>query len=108
MVGALLGLLPRVAPGWCPPNGIDGSSARELWLHVMSWLNLGLAGRFFAGRVLGALALLMEYPPRPVTVSARASVTMVARPATPVVAAAASRRPKLGLQPALLAQGQIA
>ena len=107
----MLGLLPRIVPGWCPPSGVDGSSARELWLQMMSWLNLGLAGRYFAGRLLGMLAVAMAYPPRPVVaVTTRAIAPAGRRPAMPaaVVAVAVSRQPNLALERGLLAQGQIA
>lgn len=78
-VGTLFGLLPRFAPGWCPPTGVDGSSARELWLQMMSALLIGVALVYCAQRALNVLASMLEYDPQ-----RRASA--MARPAFPAVA----------------------
>lgn len=60
-VGTVFGLLPRFAPGWCPPTGIDGTSARELWLQLMSALLIGIAVLHLARRMLTLAASLLEY-----------------------------------------------
>ncbi len=62
-VGTIFGLVPRFAPGWCPPTGLDGTSARELWLQLMSALLIGVALVFCAQRALSVLASILEYDP---------------------------------------------
>jgi hypothetical protein len=51
--GLVMGLLPVLAPAWFPPAGIDGSSARALWLEVMGAVQTALG----AGWLLGPLAM---------------------------------------------------
>lgn len=63
-VGTVFGLLPRFAPGWCPPIGVDGTSAREIWLQCMSALLIGVALQHCLRRVLGVLATMLEYDPQ--------------------------------------------
>ncbi len=58
-LGTLVGLMPRLAPGWC--HGIGGAGARELWLQFMSFVQIGLAGVYFFRRVCTYLATVMEY-----------------------------------------------
>lgn len=43
LLGTVFGLLPRFAPGWCPVTGVDGTSARELWLQLMGAVQIGVA-----------------------------------------------------------------
>ncbi|HWL15829.1 MAG TPA: hypothetical protein VNR00_09500 [Opitutus sp.] len=62
-VGTVFGLLPRFAPGLCPV-GLDGSSARELWLQLMSAVLIGVAVISIGQRVLSVLASMLEYDPR--------------------------------------------
>jgi len=57
-------LLPRFAPGWCPPTGMDGTSAREIWLQLMSALLIGVALVFCVQRALAVLATMLEYDPQ--------------------------------------------
>lgn len=65
-----MGLLPSIAPTWFPPTGIDGSSARAMWLHVMGVVQAILGG----ARVLWQFAVpavinwLAYVPPTPATV----------------------------------------
>jgi hypothetical protein len=42
--GFVMGLLPLLAPAWFPPTGIDGTSARAVWLEVMGGVQLVLGG----------------------------------------------------------------
>lgn len=63
MVGAVLGYLPDIFPGWCPATGVDGSSAGALWLNLMGTVQIAIAMSYFARRVLGSIAMLMEYAP---------------------------------------------
>jgi|GEM_PF-2632405 hypothetical protein len=63
-VGTIFGLLPRFAPGWCPPTGLDGTSAREIWLQLMSALLIGVAVVYCAQRALSGLAAMLEYKPQ--------------------------------------------
>jgi hypothetical protein len=63
-VGAVLALIPRIAPGWCPSTGVDGSSTRTIWLQIMSFIQLGLGVSYFAHRTLVGLASLLEYAPQ--------------------------------------------
>lgn len=39
-----MGLLPQLAPTWFPPTGLDGSSARALWLELMGVVQTLLGG----------------------------------------------------------------
>jgi hypothetical protein len=84
-VGAVCALIPRYAPELCDAAGFDGSSARQIWLQIMSLVLMGLGLAHFARRTLVGLASLLEYtPPTLAPVPARA-----AQPAfRPVVAAA--------------------
>lgn len=63
MLGTVFGMLPSLAPGWCPPNGVDGSSTRGLWLEFMSTVLIGIAMIYFARRVLANLVVLLESTP---------------------------------------------
>ena len=63
-VGAVLALLPRIAPGWCPADGVDGSSTRTIWLQIMSFVQMGLGVSYFANRTLVGLMSLLEYTPQ--------------------------------------------
>lgn len=60
VVGVISGLLPRWAPGLCA-TGLDGASTREIWLQVMSAVQVGIAGIYFLGRVGSWLATVMPY-----------------------------------------------
>jgi len=60
-LGTVLGLLPQMAPGWCQVTGVDNSSTRQLWLQVMSFVQIGLAGGYFFRRLFRYLAVVMEY-----------------------------------------------
>ena len=88
-VGAVLALIPRFAPGLCPSTGVDGSSTREIWLQIMSFVLLGLGVSYFAHRTMLGLASLLEYAPQ--------SAFTFATESLPVVPAV---RPALG-KPAL-------
>ena len=79
-VGAVLALIPRFAPDWCPSTGVDGSSTRTIWLQIMSFVQLGLGVAYFAHRTLLGFASLLEYAPQ----SAFAAATE-SRPAVPLV-----------------------
>jgi hypothetical protein len=63
-VGAVLALIPRIAPGWCLPTGVDGSSTRTIWLQIMSFVLMGLGVSYFAHRTLIGFASLLEYTPQ--------------------------------------------
>ena len=77
-VGAVLALIPRIAPGWCPADGVDGTSTRTIWLQIMSFVQMGLGVSYFANRTLVGLMSLLEYTPQP----GYATTTRV-RPALP-------------------------
>jgi hypothetical protein len=77
--GAVLALVPRLAPGLCPFSGMDGSSTRMIWLQLMSLVLLGLGLSYFARRTLVGLGSLLEYAPR--AEGAYAGATRVAVPA---------------------------
>lgn len=87
-VGTIFGLLPRFAPGWCPPTGIDGTSPRELWLQLMSTVMIGIAVVYCGRRILSALAMMLEYDPQrrlartPAPAMPAAVQVPVARPVT--------------------------
>lgn len=69
-LGLVMGFLPSLVPAWLPPTGIDGSSARAMWLQAMGVVQIALGG---AG-VLGQLAVpavidwLAFVPPTPAPV----------------------------------------
>ena len=63
-VGTVFGLLPRFAPGLCPVTGVDGTSAREMWLQLMSALLIGIALVYSVQRMFSVLASMMEYDPQ--------------------------------------------
>jgi hypothetical protein len=63
MLGTIFGLLPRWFPGWCSATGTFGSSARELWLELMSFVQIGLAGGYFLQRVCSAVGSMLEFVP---------------------------------------------
>jgi hypothetical protein len=99
-VGVLLARLPQLAPHWLGLQTVDGSSTREIWLRIMSWVQLGIGGGYLAGRVLNALAGLLAFtPPAPEevvsaavaprvvplrTVRARSVAPQLDRPALPL------------------------
>jgi len=60
-LGTIVGLMPRLAPGWCHVTDIGSASARELWLQFMSFVQIGLAGAYFFRRVCAYLGTVMEY-----------------------------------------------
>lgn len=62
-VGAVCALIPRYAPSLCESAGVDGTSARQLWLQIMSIALMGLGLVYFARRTLVGLASLLEYTP---------------------------------------------
>ncbi|HYP18300.1 MAG TPA: hypothetical protein VEQ65_13895 [Opitutus sp.] len=90
-VGTVFGLLPRFAPGWCPANGVDGTSAREIWLQLMSALLIGVAVCYIIQRACSALASMLEYDPQQAEAAVwRDESFAQARPATVAQAAGAS------------------
>jgi len=42
LFGAVMWMLPAVAPEMFPRNGLDGSSTRALWMQVMSVVHLAV------------------------------------------------------------------
>jgi hypothetical protein len=89
-VGAVLALIPRLAPGLVESAGVDGSSTQTIWLQIMSFVLMGIGVSHFAQRTLVGLASLLEYAPQ----SAFARATE-ARPAVPAL------RPVVATAPAL-------
>ena len=87
-MGAVLALIPRFAPGLCSSTGADGSSARTIWLQLMSFVQMGLGLAYFARRSLAGLASLLEYSPQ--LALATAEVRPAQQPAFP--------RPALNVQ----------
>lgn len=61
-LGTVLGLMPRLAPGWCHVTSLESASTRELWLQFMSFVQIGLAGVYFLGRLGIYFATVMETP----------------------------------------------
>lgn len=82
-VGAVFALIPRYAPGWCESTGLDGSSTRQLWLQIMSFVLMGLGLVHFARRTMVGLASLLEYTPQPAqaTLALRGAQPAYVRPA---------------------------
>jgi len=60
-MGAVFALMARIAPGW-----IDSSSTRQIWLQIMSLVQMGLGLAYFARRTFVGLASLLEYTSRSV------------------------------------------
>lgn len=48
LAGLGMWLLPTLAPTWVASTGVDGSSARELWLQVMAVVNLAIGAAYLA------------------------------------------------------------
>jgi hypothetical protein len=83
--GALRWLLPAVAPGWFPPTGIDGSSARALWIQLMGVVQCAIGASFLLrGQVIPAVARWLAAA-RPVAVLTQAPVPQGAARVSPPV-----------------------
>jgi hypothetical protein len=104
LVGSVLALIPRIAPGWCVA-GTTG--AREAWLQMMSLIQIGMALSHFARRGFRALVALMEYNPQQMSAAVAVPVIGVLAEASQVAIRARERartflpRPK-GLKTGLL------
>ncbi|MCX6952426.1 MAG: hypothetical protein NTV51_09710 [Verrucomicrobia bacterium] len=59
----LMVVLPQIAPGLCPRNGFDGTSGRQLWLHVMGALQVTLGGSVCLWNLTSAAMALAETLP---------------------------------------------
>src|SRR5690349_3064991 len=106
-VGAVLALIPRFAPGWCPSTGVDGSSTRTIWLQIMSFVQMGLGVSYFAHRTLLGLGSLLEYAPQ--SAFAAASESRPAIPAArPAVAQPALSPIRAAIKGGLLEQRRAA
>jgi|HubBroStandDraft_6_1064221.scaffolds.fasta_scaffold2904020_1 hypothetical protein len=46
--GAFMSLLPKVAPGWFPPDGVDGTSGRAIWMASMGLVQSALGSCYLA------------------------------------------------------------
>ena len=68
VLGLLMTLAPRHFPDFFPASGIDGSSARALWLEVMGGINMALG---LAYAVMEAAAYLGSRRGAPEPSSAR-------------------------------------
>lgn len=95
MLGTIFGLLPRWLPGWCSATGTFGSSARELWLELMSFVQVGLAGGYFVQRVCSAVGTMLEYVPETVATETEATDLDEIVIAPEPVAVTPMRRPAL-------------
>lgn len=115
IIGAVFGLLPNLAPEWCPVTGPDGSSTRALWLGLMSTVLISVALGYFGRRILGSVALLLEHGPAgagedaaapafeaPVAEELAALVRTSRRPAGQFAVARAERVSPLPFSPALI------
>jgi hypothetical protein len=93
--GLMFGLLPTLAPAWFPATGLDGSSARAMWLQVMGPLQAAIGLAFLVRfEVLPAIArwLADERRPAPVVLvdsaeAAAAANNVVAFPEAVALAA---------------------
>jgi hypothetical protein len=66
--GGLMHLLPLVAPGLFPPDGIDGANTSALWLQVMGWVNGATgAGYLLRLEILPFIAEALAWRPAPLT-----------------------------------------
>jgi len=52
LLGLVMWLLPVVAPGMFPQVGIDGSSARSLWIQTMAGVHVALGAGFLARNIV--------------------------------------------------------
>ncbi len=68
--GLVMGLLPLLAPAWFPPTGMDGTSARALWLELMGAVQALLGGVRVLWQVAvpAAIRWLTFVPPPPAVV----------------------------------------
>src|ERR1043166_1891116 len=91
--GAIMGLLPAVAPSWFPATGIDGSSARALWLQMMGVVQATM-GLFFLVRLqlIPAAIRWLASELRPAAVLTNAPVPANAASVTPFPLSAALAR----------------
>jgi hypothetical protein len=64
VVGITMNLLPRFAPALCPLNGMDGTSARELWLHLMGAIQCGIGGLGLFRHCAAAAVTVWQNRPR--------------------------------------------
>jgi hypothetical protein len=46
VMGTVMEVLPEAFPGWFPRTGLDGTSARALWLHLMGFVEAGISTAF--------------------------------------------------------------
>jgi hypothetical protein len=94
ILGTLFGLLPRWFPELCSATGTFGSSARELWLELMSFVQVGLAGGYLALRMCSAVGSMLEYVPETVAATEASDFDDIVVAAEPVVVTPV-RRPAL-------------
>ncbi len=73
--GALMGLLPRLFPGWFPPNGFDGTSARALWMEAMGLVQGALGATYLVKNYL-ILPVLRWSASRPAPAEKPASIML--------------------------------
>src|SRR5690348_12389633 len=83
--GALMWLLPHVAPAWFPANGVDGSSARALWLQLIGGVEAAIGvGFVFRFEVVPAAIRWLAREPKPAAVLTRAAVPAEAAVVSPL------------------------
>ena len=68
--GFVMAILPTMEPQWFPATGFDGSSARALWLELMSFVQGAVGGSYLISRwlvpaVVRAAAYLPQRRPVP-------------------------------------------
>ncbi len=65
-LGAVLNLLPLMAPAQFPANSLDGSNTSALWLQFMGWVIGGIGtGYLLLLEVLPSVAQLLAWRPSP-------------------------------------------
>jgi hypothetical protein len=56
LFAAMMGSLPALAPGWFPPNGVDGSNGRVIWLELMALVQAGWSTSYLFSRWVAPIA----------------------------------------------------
>jgi len=83
-------LLPVIAGGWFPPTGIDGTSARALWLETMGLVQIAIGVTYLIrGELMPRFAEWLASEPRPTAVLTQAPVPAEATNVVPFPDAAA-------------------
>jgi hypothetical protein len=92
-LGFAMSLLPQVLPASFAPGLIGTTGARDTWVALMSWVQIGIGAGELTRRMLRGVGRILRYDPaarsrvvrpwRPVVKRPVAPVLMAARPVPP-------------------------